>query len=221
MVEEKAYRAFCLSSCFFLICSACRFSFAVGSYGFHFRWAGEISWRICAQDDSFIWKALISNLTVINYLIPGSASDTFHVICNDVLLPQDDVLPSPIFDHPQVLQGGDNVVRLDPCKSLKVFPLFFFLIYLCGKVWQTHPFLHWWPWHWSPSQGSCRGSRAGCPSSKPGTRSARGRTRASPGCRSSPRSSTAGRRSRLGADRSLCAGGSKVYITCKWKSICI
>ena len=44
MVEEKAYRAFCLSSCFFLICSACRFSFAVGSYGFHFRWAGEISW---------------------------------------------------------------------------------------------------------------------------------------------------------------------------------
>ena len=41
---EASYRAFCLSSCFFLICSAWRFSFAVGSYGFHFKWAGEISW---------------------------------------------------------------------------------------------------------------------------------------------------------------------------------
>ena len=101
----KTYRAFCLSSCFFLICSACRFSFAVGSYGFHFRWAGEISWgtRICAQDDSFIWKALISNLTANYYLIPGSTSDTFHVICNDVLLPQDDVLPPPILYHTQIL----------------------------------------------------------------------------------------------------------------------
>ena len=102
---KMAYRAFCLSSCFFLICSACRFSFAVGSYGFHFRWAGEISWetRICAQDDSFIWKALISNLTANYYLIPGSTSDTFHVICNDVLLPQDDVLPPPILYHTQIL----------------------------------------------------------------------------------------------------------------------
>ena len=38
-----------------------------------------------------------------DYLIPRSTSDTFHVICNDVLLPQDDVLPPPVLDHPQVL----------------------------------------------------------------------------------------------------------------------
>ena len=50
------------------------------------------------------------------------------------------------------------------------------------------------------------------PSSRPCTRSVQDQTRVSLDCQSSPRSSTGGRRSRSGADHSLCAEGRSGYL---------
>ena len=50
LLVSYCYLFFCRSSWLFLICSACRRSFAVGSYGFHFRAAcNRISFRYCCK----------------------------------------------------------------------------------------------------------------------------------------------------------------------------
>ena len=73
----------------------------------------------------------------VNLSSLGSISHLSHVLLDQILLLQNHVLAFPVLDHAQVLQGADNVVRVDSHLLAKVLDRELFLRVI-ANVFQDH-----------------------------------------------------------------------------------
>ena len=99
-----------LSLPFLLCCRLVRLPLQV-CRGYFLR-GSKVRWK--RQNDQL--REFLVHIWNMCHLIPRSTSNTSHVICYNILLPQDHVLAPPVLDHTQVLQRWHYVIRLDTCR---------------------------------------------------------------------------------------------------------